>query len=172
MTKSLDEINAIIEREKQEKAKRIMEATTSGELIRAQIECTGDFVELLVNFAKQWTENGSLESIIRNRHMNEFRGSVCPENQALVDAAVVDFINFVASQYCMDCGLYTRDLRNMSYIKKPCCFNCKYVPPWVGTDLTYCYGDGMNSFPHVCNLNKCLVCAGECCNQFTMRDSK
>lgn len=164
-------VNASIEMEKQKREKEIMEAKTLGELIRAEIQTPGDFCDKLTRLAKLWTSNGSLESIIRNSHMNECENAkISKENQDLVDAAVVDFINYAGMQYCMDYALYTRDLRPMKVTEIDCCFQCKNVPEWKGIDLQYCYDDGMNSFPHVCSVNRCPVHAGETCNYFVKRN--
>lgn len=52
----------------------------------------------------------AIESIKRNRHMNEIYKSDFID-QAIIDAVLVDFINFVASKYCLDYGLHTKDLK-------------------------------------------------------------
>lgn len=52
---------------------------------------------------------GAMESLLRNRHMNNIT-SDCIIDTRVIDAVLVDYINFVASKYCVDYGLYTKDL--------------------------------------------------------------
>jgi len=49
------------------------------------------------------------ESILRNHHMNEAAG-VDRIDQRIVDALLVDFINFVAARRGVDYAMYARDL--------------------------------------------------------------
>jgi hypothetical protein len=68
-------------------------------------------IELLTklkNSAIAYRNDGVVESITRNRHMNEYRGEKL--SQETVDAILVDFINYVAMQHGVDYGLYTHDL--------------------------------------------------------------
>ena len=51
------------------------------------------------------------ESITRNCHMNEFTSPSVIEQDA-VDALIVDFINYVASEQGVDYGLRTCDLES------------------------------------------------------------
>lgn len=85
----------------------------TSDLIRSRIQTPGNLMEVLDHDAKAFTKDGSLEWINRNKHMNDYDGEfeTNEHNQKLVDAAVVGFLNYVASQYCMDYGMYTRDLR-------------------------------------------------------------
>lgn len=50
----------------------------------------------------------AIESINRNKHMNQTMGSEI--DQADVDALLVDFINFVAARRGVDYAMYTSDL--------------------------------------------------------------
>jgi hypothetical protein len=69
---------------------------------------SGELLSLLTNFAKDYVPT-AVGSVIRNNHMNDL-----PEkakvSQKVVDAVVVDFINFIGNRYCVDYGLYTKDL--------------------------------------------------------------
>ena len=169
----LAEIETKIRIEKDERNDEIKNAKTTGELIRAQIKTPGDLANLLVNFAKKYTFEGSLESVTRNSHINNTEFGIAGnqlDNQKLVDSVIVDFINFVMRQYCMDLALYTRDLREPKVMIEPCCFKCKNTPEWRGCEVIYCYdNDGMDSFPHVCSVHKRLVRSGMCCDAFVTR---
>lgn len=52
----------------------------------------------------------AIASIRRNSHMNEITADTQIE-QKVVDAILVDFINFVGMQYCVDYAMYTCDLK-------------------------------------------------------------
>jgi hypothetical protein len=79
---------------------------------------TGEVLQLLTNFAKDYAPIGA-ESIKRNVHMNEVTDQ-STISQKVLDAVLVDFINYIGSQYCVDYGLYTSDLRTT---KRPVEFN-------------------------------------------------
>jgi hypothetical protein len=86
---------------------------TTGDLVRSRVQTPGDLAEMLTDNAKNFiAKEGGLTWINRNKHMNDYDGEfeINEHNVKLVDAALVGFINYVASQYCMDYGLYTRDL--------------------------------------------------------------
>lgn len=67
----------------------------------------GQLMDMLIDHAKQYCP-GALESINRNSHMNEYHGEKVSQN--VIDALIVDFINFIGSQHCLDLGLYTKHL--------------------------------------------------------------
>lgn len=70
---------------------------------------TGELLDLLFTDAEEYIE-GSKKSVLRNTHMNELN----PSNQIrqdVIDAVVVDFINFVGGKRGVDVGMYTKDLR-------------------------------------------------------------
>lgn len=69
----------------------------------------GELVNMLINQAKKYTASGIEESVRRNAHMNKFGGDF---DQALAEAVLVDFVNSVAANHCMDLGLYTVDLKS------------------------------------------------------------
>lgn len=66
----------------------------------------GELSEWLVKKAKQYRKQGVLESIKRNRHMNNYNGDVV--SQDTIDAILVDFVNFAVLP--MDLAMYTEDL--------------------------------------------------------------
>jgi len=66
-----------------------------------------ELLQMLCDYAKSYCP-GAAMSIARNNHMNEYQGEDVP--QILVDALIVDFVNFVAGEQCMDLGFYTKDL--------------------------------------------------------------
>ena len=51
----------------------------------------------------------SVESLRRNHHMNKITPKM-KINQDVVDAVLVDFINFIGVQHCVDYAMYTSDL--------------------------------------------------------------
>lgn len=65
-----------------------------------------DIINSIKSDAVHYRED-AIKSLQRNKHMNEIKK---PVKQEIIDAVLVDFINFVASKYCMDYGLYTKDL--------------------------------------------------------------
>lgn len=65
-------------------------------------------VDRFVGYAKDYIKI-SAESIKRNNHMNNLESDlVIPKD--VINAVVVDFINFIATEHCIDLGLYTKDL--------------------------------------------------------------
>lgn len=69
---------------------------------------SGELLRLLTNFAKDYAKEGA-ESIKRNNHMNDVPKTETVSQQ-VVDAVLVDFINYIGVRYCVDYGLYTSDL--------------------------------------------------------------
>jgi len=70
---------------------------------------TGELLDLLYKDAEEYIK-GSKVSILRNTHMNE----LTPKTnipQEIIDAVVVDFINFVGGKRGCDVGMYTKYLR-------------------------------------------------------------
>ena len=55
-------------------------------------------------------DSPGIVAVVTNFNGVEVRFDHFDSDSKLVDAALVGFINYVASQYCMDYGLYTRDL--------------------------------------------------------------
>lgn len=69
---------------------------------------SGELLRLLTNFAKDYAKEGA-ESINRNNHMNDVPKTETV-SQKVVDAVLVDFINYIGVRYLVDYGLYTSDL--------------------------------------------------------------
>lgn len=86
----------------------------------------GELLKLLEIEAKGYRKN-ALASIARNKHMND----LSPEDleslkkldqpflQRVIDALLVDFINYFAVGQCIDLGLYTKDLNVSQQIQVP-----------------------------------------------------
>ena len=66
-------------------------------------------LEMLTNRAKGYRLN-AVDSINRNRHMNDISNLSEMPDQHVVDAILVDFINSVGAAQGVDYGLYTQDL--------------------------------------------------------------
>jgi hypothetical protein len=71
---------------------------------------SGELLTLLTNFAKDYAKEG-VESIKRNNHMNDVPKTETV-SQKIVDAVLVDFVNYIGMSNCVDYGLYTKDLNN------------------------------------------------------------
>lgn len=71
---------------------------------------SGELLKLLTNFAKDYAKEG-VESIKRNNHMNDVPKTETV-SQKVVDAVLVDFINYIGVRNCVDYGLYTVDLND------------------------------------------------------------
>ena len=69
-----------------------------------------ELLELIEKNVKNYRHEGIANSIIRNSHMNNFKGTVEDIDPDLVDAILVDFVNFLARNQCVDYGMYTCDL--------------------------------------------------------------
>jgi hypothetical protein len=80
----------------------------------------GEFLHLLSEYAKIYVPE-AVASVTRNHHMNDLTGGKIYYNtppvlevevdQRVVDAVVVDFINFIGEKMWVDYGMYTKDLR-------------------------------------------------------------
>jgi len=72
----------------------------------------GDVLGALSNYAKSYCEeNDPVDSVIRNKHMNDLRGKYQRRlTKDMVDAVVVDFINYIGGVNCVDYAMYTKDL--------------------------------------------------------------
>jgi len=69
----------------------------------------GDLMDMLVKRAKEYCP-GAVESIIRNKHMSSVGGKTMLPSQKVIDALIVDFVNYTIAKLGGDLGLYTRDL--------------------------------------------------------------
>lgn len=65
-------------------------------------------LEYLTRIAKEYRLDCA-DSVSRNCHMNESLGK-CGVDQKILDAILVDFINYIGIDQHVDYGLYTRDL--------------------------------------------------------------
>lgn len=67
-----------------------------------------EMLTILTNYAKEYTKDG-VNSVNRNSHMNEIKNEDI--NQKQLDAAIVDYINYIGVRNCVDYALYTSDLK-------------------------------------------------------------
>lgn len=70
----------------------------------------GEVLELLKKYADKYSVNAK-SSLVRNNHMNDIKDNE-EIDQRVIDAVLVDFINFIGMKNCVDYALYTRDLRD------------------------------------------------------------
>lgn len=68
-----------------------------------------DLVEITNDFAVAYRKEAQ-KSLARNNHMNEIEQGEQVQ-QRIIDAVLVDFINFIAIKNGIDYALYTSDLR-------------------------------------------------------------
>lgn len=66
-----------------------------------------DLLEMLTADAKQYRKTAT-QSVVANRHMNNLPHTTVPQD--IVDAVLVDYINYIANKLCVDYALYTKDL--------------------------------------------------------------
>ena len=69
-----------------------------------------EVLELLKKYADKYSVNAK-SSLVRNNHMNDIKDNE-EIDQRVIDAVLVDFINFIGMKNCVDYALYTRDLRD------------------------------------------------------------
>jgi hypothetical protein len=81
----------------------------------SEIKTRGDMLDYITKCAKDYRLECK-DSITRNSHMNELNEfekkafMVFDVNQKYIDAILVDFINYIGANQCLDWGLYTRNL--------------------------------------------------------------
>ena len=68
-----------------------------------------EMLELTKKYADGYSKE-SKTSLVRNNHMNEILESQQIE-QKVIDAVLVDFINYIAVKHGIDYAIYTSDLR-------------------------------------------------------------
>ena len=68
----------------------------------------GKLCDMLINVAKDYKKEGILESLKRNKHMSNYQGEHIKDT--VIDALLVDFINYVGRFQGLDLGLYTKHL--------------------------------------------------------------
>jgi len=67
-----------------------------------------DVLEIITSNAKEYYNDGVIESLKRNQHMNNYEGE--DVNDETIKAILVDFINFIGMKQGVDYAMYTRDL--------------------------------------------------------------
>lgn len=70
----------------------------------------GELLKMLENCAKDYRKK-CVDSIIRNKHMNDLSMDEETPSQEMIDAILVDFINYVGLFQGLDYGLYTHYLK-------------------------------------------------------------
>jgi len=68
-----------------------------------------EMLELTKKYADKYSEEAKT-SLVRNNHMNEIKKDE-EIDQRVIDAVLVDFINFIGVKHGIDYALYTSDLR-------------------------------------------------------------
>jgi hypothetical protein len=77
----------------------------------SEIKTRGEMLDYITGCAKDYRLECK-ESIIRNSHMNELDESDFDIDQKYIDAILVDFVNYIGAEQCLDWGLYTKDLKD------------------------------------------------------------
>ena len=67
----------------------------------------GELMNMLCDYAKEYCPQ-AMASVGRNKHMNNHQKQ--DVEQAVVDALIVDFVNYVGMKQGIDLALYTTDL--------------------------------------------------------------
>jgi hypothetical protein len=70
---------------------------------------TIEVLNILKCYATKYKEEGIIKSVKGNSHMNELSDDIKMTSEE-AEAVIVDFINYVGVQSCIDYGLYTRDI--------------------------------------------------------------
>lgn len=68
-----------------------------------------EMLELTKKYADKYSEEAKI-SLVRNNHMNEIKKNE-EIDQRVIDAVLVDFINFIGVKHGIDYALHTSDLR-------------------------------------------------------------
>ena len=68
----------------------------------------GELCIFLEKRAKKYRKLAN-HSIKRNTHMHDCRQRYI--SQKIIDALLVDFINYIGTDQCIDYGLYTKDIK-------------------------------------------------------------
>lgn len=76
-----------------------------------EIRTRGELLSFLDKMGKEYRLDCE-KSINRNNHMNELEKHV-ELNQDIIDAILVDFINFIGINQNVDYGLYAKDWKNI-----------------------------------------------------------
>ena len=77
----------------------------------SEIKTRGEMLDYITKCAKDYRLECK-DSIIRNSHMNDLDKSddISYIKQECIDAILVDFVNYIGAEQCLDWGLYTKDL--------------------------------------------------------------
>lgn len=145
---------------------------TINDKLHRDIMTPGDLINKLIKDAQDWTKNHGIKQINIDHHMNDFCGDVedNDHNRRLVDAAIVSFINYVGSTYCMDVALYTKDLRPVDYFSGVYCNTCKHFPPLNDTEKDWLHMYGPEDMcPHTCEINYRFVKCNFACHSWQPR---
>ena len=67
-----------------------------------------EVLEKSTDYAKKYRKEAQ-QSLERNRHMNQIEEGEQVQ-QRIIDAVLVDFINYVSMKHGIDYGIYTKDL--------------------------------------------------------------
>jgi|TARA_R110002153_G_scaffold197760_1_gene351296 hypothetical protein len=67
-----------------------------------------EVLEKTTDYAKKYRSEAQ-QSLERNRHMNQIEEGEQVQ-QRIIDAVLVDFINYVGMKHGIDYGIYTKDL--------------------------------------------------------------
>tara|TARA_R110002096_G_scaffold57047_1_gene145013 strand:- start:245 stop:463 length:219 start_codon:yes stop_codon:yes gene_type:complete len=67
-----------------------------------------EVLEQTAEYAKKYRSEAQ-QSLERNRHMNQIEEGEQVQ-QRIIDAVLVDFINYVGMKHGIDYGIYTKDL--------------------------------------------------------------
>lgn len=67
-----------------------------------------EVLEKTTDYAKKYRSEAQ-QSLERNRHMNQIEEGEQVQ-QRIIDAVLVDFINYVGIKHGIDYGIYTKDL--------------------------------------------------------------
>jgi len=68
----------------------------------------GELLKMLTNHAKDYRDIAS-NSISRNKNMNKLDGALIHDD--IIDAVLVDFINYIAAEHGGNYGLCTKHLK-------------------------------------------------------------
>lgn len=71
----------------------------------------GELCAILIDIVNDYREQGVLQSIEKNKHMNNYDGEKIKDTT--IDAILVDFINYVATWQGLDLALYTKHLKKI-----------------------------------------------------------
>lgn len=70
----------------------------------------GAFMSVIEMISRDYYKDAP-QSILRNNHMNNLKGDEVI-NKDVVEAVIVDFINFIGMKQGLDYGMYIKDLYN------------------------------------------------------------